>query len=318
MLSIFAIDPDVCLNLEWFRYCVEHCSACYGRAIADLPPGEWCKESLERVDESVAKSMLGPVKGQSIKRRLARARDRLIHRPGTVWQYSDSWIDDAETEHAREPFAALVSPQYASADDRGHRYSPGDLDETVDVWQTPSGIEISRGRPDFVEAILPVLLVTTEVHFLDRGFNVDSDSLYTRNYQAILRRLAAKCDVFPAVTVHCCPRAEMNQNFQTNFETEFRDLYEGVLPSGKQLTCVLWQVDDYVDRAAHPFHNRFILTKQHGVMVGYGTDSANAATDAPDNLQFIDAAVHASKLKHSRDRSHPMLSARHEFTVVGQ
>jgi len=211
MLSVFAIDPAICQSLEWFRYCVEHCHTSRGRAIADLPPGQWCEEALEHINRCVADRQLGPVRGQSVKRRLDMARDRLVHRPGTDWDYmEESWLPNAEKEDRREPFAAVVSPEYDGADHSARHYHPNDLDESVAAWNTPNGVDITRTAGDFTTAIAPMLAVAEEIHFLDRSFNVDGNSLYTRNYTAMLRAIAARGGAYPEITIHCCPDAAVD------------------------------------------------------------------------------------------------------------
>lgn len=316
MLSVFAIDPAICQSLEWFRYCVEHCHTSRGRAIADLPPGQWCEEALEHINRCVADRQLGPVKGQSVKRRLDMARDRLVHRPGTDWDYmEESWLPNAEKEDRREPFAAVVSPEYDGAGHSARYYHPSDLDESVAAWNTPNGVDITRTAGDFTTAIAPMLAVAEEIHFLDRSFNVDGNSLYTRNYTAMLRAIAARGGAYPAITIHCCPISTLDINY---IETGLNRIYAGLIPGGNQLTCVVWKTtDNEVKGGTHPFHNRFVLTERCGVMIGYGTDSANVSTDAPDTLQFIDHAVFLDKLKHSRRRSHPLISVREEIQVTG-
>ena len=64
MLNIFAIDPKICQSLVWFRYCTEHCHPSHGRAIADLPPGQWCQEAKDVVDLAVANRTMRPVKAR--------------------------------------------------------------------------------------------------------------------------------------------------------------------------------------------------------------------------------------------------------------
>ena len=314
MLSIFAIDPGVCQNVEWFRYCTEHCQPPLGRAIADLPPGMWLRTALDYINTLVRDRELGSVKGQSLKRRLDRVRDRLVDRPQTDWDYmEDRWLANAEREHRREPFAAVVSPEYDGADATDHKYHPGELNEDLDAWNTPNGVDITRTRTEFTAAILPMLLVAKEIHFLDRGFSVDANSLYTRNYQQLLRGLA-RCDRFPSITIHCCPDSAVDTTY---FQGELTRHYAELVPARSVLTCVIWQVNGTIERGAHPFHNRFVISDRCGVLVGYGTDSANAATDAPDTLQLIDAKVFATKLKYSRKRTHPLISVRVEIQING-
>lgn len=316
MLSIFAIDPEICLNFEWFRYCVEHCHPSKGRAIADLPPGEWCRKALEKIEFCIRDRNLGPVMGQSLKHRLNKTRDRLVHRPGMNWDYLEpSWLRNTETEHRREPFAAIVSPDYPGADDSGRKYHPSVLNEEIEAWNTRSGTDITRSPEAFAQAILPLLRVASEIHILDTHFKVDDNSLHTRNYQRILRDLAAQRGDFPLLTIHCCPSADIDPAY---FEREFRRIYEGLLPAGKSVICVLWQADSIMERGAHPFHNRFVLTQHWGVMVGYGTDSAGVATEAPDTLQFIDQGVLQEKLRQSQKRKYPLISERTTITITGR
>lgn len=319
MLSIFAIDPAICRSPEWFRYCVEHCQTSRGRGIADLPPGEWCRDALGEINAAVAEQGLGPVKGQGLKRRLDLARDRLVHRPGTTWNYlEENWRKNAEAEHRRDLFAAVISPDYSPSNQSERQFHPNDLNESVGEWNTPSGQDITRTHGDFITAIMPMLKVADEIHFLDRGFKVEDNSLYTRNYQTIFRSLASRPDGYPTITIHCCPDEELSDSFVNYFETQLRSHYANLIPVRGKLMCLLWKVDaGGVPRGAHPFHNRFILTEHCGVMIGYGTDSANAATDAPDNLQVIDSTVYRTRFTNSRKRTHPLINMRKEIIIVG-
>jgi hypothetical protein len=316
MLSIFAIDPQVCQSLEWFRYCVEHCHPERGRAIADLPPGQWCTEALSVIDQCIGDGTFGQIKGHSIKRRLAKIRDRLVHRPGTDWDYLESlWLKNTENEHRRDPFAAIVSPEYEGADDTERKYHPDELDEHVAAWNTPSGMRIPRSPQEFSRAVLPLLVVAKQIHFLDRFFTIDAGNRYTRNYQQIIRDLASsRRNDFPTFTIHCCPNDDVDIRY---FEDEFKRLYEKVIPTGKSVTCVVWQVPGEMAAGAHPFHNRYVLTDLCGIMVGYGTDSAKETTDAHDTLQILARDLSHQLLRHSRKRTHPLLAVRKEIIATG-
>jgi hypothetical protein len=114
------------------------------------------------------------------------------------------WLPNAEQEHSREPFAAIVSPQYADADNNDNKYHPDDINESIAAWNTPSGLRITRSPNALVAAIIPALIVAKEIHFIDRGFNIDANSLYTRNYKSIIEKLASRTDLFPCITINCC------------------------------------------------------------------------------------------------------------------
>ena len=77
MLKIFAIDPKICQNLEWFRYCTEHCQPSQGRAIADLPYDQWYENAFAIIQDL----KLPPLEEKSLKRRLDLVRAQLVNRP---------------------------------------------------------------------------------------------------------------------------------------------------------------------------------------------------------------------------------------------
>ena len=130
----------------------------------------------------------------------------------------------------------------------------------------------------------------------------------------IIEELALQADDFPEFTIHCCPNEDVDLEY---FEGEFKRAYERVIPSSKSVTCVVWQVEDEVERGAHPFHNRYVLTNFCGLMVGYGTDSAKEVTDAKDTLQFLAEGVSRDLLRHSQKRTHPMLAVRKKIITIG-
>ena len=223
-----------------------------------------------------------------------------------------SWVVNAEQEHRRDPFPAAISPDYPEGQNSDRRFHPDDLDESQSAWMTPSGRIISRSRFAFCDAILPVLCVASKIHFLDSRFNIDSNSRYTENYRRIIETLATHCEVFPEFVIHCCPDANLNLD---DFESELARLYQDVIPIEKSITCVVWKTNIVPSPGAHPFHNRYVITDRFGVVVGYGTDSANSDTEAPDSLQFIDALIHRDLFQRSRNRTHPMVTVRKEIVI---
>ncbi len=252
---------------------------------------------------------------KSLKRRLDLVRAQLVHRPRTAWtdwyfyDFSQfSWIAEIDQEHQRERFSAVISPDYAGADDTDLKYHPDELNRTVEAWNTPSGVSITRSPGEFVNAILPMLRVASNIHFLDRYFNVDSNSSFTQNYMRIIRDLASYCDEFPSLTIHCCPD-ENDMPDLGYFEDELNEHYADLIPIGKSVTVFLWQIKQgiTIERGAHPFHNRYVLSNHCGVIAGYGTDSAKTATDAPDVLQIVDHKIYLELWNQIRDETFTMI-----------
>lgn len=327
MLKIFAIDPKICQNLEWFRYCTEHCHPSQGRMIADLPPGSWSLKVQTIIQQLLKDQIFTPIEGARQKRRLDMVKNQLVDRSGTVWTdwyYDDSpglsWIIQTEDEHDREPFSLIVSPDYNEADNAELKYHPDELNRTVEAWNTPSGVSITRSPGEFVNAILPMLRVASNIHFLDRYFSVDANRLFTQNYTQMIRDLASYCDSFPSLTIHCCPD-ENDTPDSGYFENELNKHYAPLIPTGKSVRVLLWQIeqDAQIERGAHPFHNRYVLSNHCGVIAGYGTDSAKTATDAPDVLQIVDHKIYLELWNQIRDEEFPMIQIEegNKFVING-
>ncbi len=323
MLKIFAIDPKICKNLDWFRYCTEHCQPSQGRAIVDLPYNQWYENAFAIIQDL----KLPPIEEKSLKRRLDLVRAQLVHRPRTAWtnwydyDFSQfSWTAEIDQEHQREPFSAVISPDYAGADVAELKYYPDELNRTVEAWNTPSGVSITRSPGEFVNAILPMLRVASNIHFLDRYFSVDADSSHTQNYTQIIRDLASYCDSFPSLTIHFCPD-ENNMPDLDYVENALNRHYADLIPIGKSVTVLLWQTDQdgKIERGAHPFHNRYVLSNHCGVIAGYGTDSAKTATGASDVLQIVDHKIYLELWNQIRDETFPMIhiEAGNKFVIDG-
>ena len=320
MLNVFALDPKIGRDLDQFRYCTEHCHPSKWRLIADLPPGGWSVETYEFLNQL---DNLRPKRKLQLKRKLERVRKQLVDRLGTNWDYLESsWITNTENEHRREPFSLIVSPDYDEADDEGRKYPPSELDDEVSAWNTHSGDLINRSPGEFVKAILPMLRLAKEIHFVDRFFNIDDDSLYISNYQQIIKDLAKyhnPSSSFPSLVIHCCPN-DKEVLTSDYFEDGLKKHYAPLIPQGKSIKVFLWETK-ITSRGAHPFHNRYVLSNHCGVMVGYGTDSSKEKTDASDTasdtLVILPENVY-KEIRRIRKEKWPGASIKEEFTILGK
>lgn len=317
MLNVFALDPKIGRDLDQFRYCTEHCHPSKGRLIADLPPGGWSVETYEFLNQL---DNLRPKRKLQLKRKLERVRKQLVDRPGTNWDYLEpSWITNTENEHRREPFSLIISPDYDEADDEGRKYPPSELDDEVSAWNTPNGVQIKRRPREFVKAILPMLRLAKEIHFVDRYFNVEMGSSYTENYKQIIEDLAKYHNPFysfPSLVIHCCPKDKKDL---TNFENKLKDHYAPLIPQEKPIKVFLWETEiTPPPREDHPFHNRYVLSDHCGVMVGYGTGSArDKETETPDTLAILPENVY-KEIRRIRKKKWPGARIKEEFTILGK
>ena len=316
MLNVFALDPKIGRDLDQFRYCTEHCHPSKGRLIAYLPPGGWSVETAECINQL---DDLRPVKRKQLKRTLEKVRAQLVDRPGTNWNYLESsWITNTENEHRREPFSLIVSPDYDAADDEDRKYPPSELDSEVSAWNTSNGVQIKRSPGEFAKAILPMLRLAKEIHFVDRFFSVETGSSYTKNYQQIIEDLAKYHNLFysfPSLVIHCCP--EDKEVPTSDYFNGLKRHYAPLIPQEKSIKVFLWETEITPPRGANPFHNRYVLSNHCGVMVGYGTDSSRRKTDAPDTLQIVDEKIYKEIWKIRKEKWPPGAEVKEKFEISG-
>ena len=313
MLHYFALDPAICRNLNDFRYCTEHCHPSRGRVIADLPPGQWVSSCAEEIQEALAASELQPIKAQSLKRRLSKLRHRILCRPGDGWSYSENWLDDALEEHLKRPYAALVSPKLSGQAKPGC-FHPDELDEETKEWRTPYSLEITRSPGDFAAAIVPLLIPAKKVHFIDKGFSVDEDRNYISSLAEIVDGIVAAREPFPEIIFHFCP----DKKRESYISGELNDRLVGHIPQDCRFTFRQWTPEDnFINKGAHPFHNRFVLTNFCGVMVGYGCDCARHPTDSPDHLQMLDEEMRVALWRKTEVEGFPGMREENMIVIRG-
>ncbi len=315
MLNVFALDPKIIRDREQFRYCTEHCHPSKGRLIADLPLGSWLAITEEYLNQLKER----PKERKRSKRTLEKMRSQLVKRPGTNWNFHEpSWLTNTENEHRREPFSLVISPDYGEPDDQELKYPPSELDSEVNAWNTPSGVQINRSPKKFVKVILPMLRLAKEINFVDRSFNIDANSLYTRNYQQIIKELAIYHNSFSSfpekLKIHCCPDNAPKREY---FEDGLKERYAHLIPTGKSIKVFLWETKIRPPRGAHPFHNRYVLSDHCGVIVGYGTDSTGQETDAPDTLQIVDETIYKDIWKIRKGKWPPGAEIKEKFEISG-
>ena len=317
MLNVFAIDPKIGLDPEQFRSCILHCHPSNGRLIADLPPGSWSAETAECISQLAD---LLPKRRARLMRTLEKVRTQLVDRPRTNWDWLElSWIVNTENEHRREPFSLIISPDYEEPDDQELNYPPSELYPEVSAWNTPSGVQIKRSPGEFVKTILPMLRLAKRIHFVDRSFNIDNNR-YIINYQQIIKKLAKyhnPSSSFPEeLIIHCCPK-EAEAPSREHFEKGLKKFYAHLIPTERSIKVFLWETKIIPPPGAHPFHNRYVLSEHCGVIIGYGTDSTEQDTDAPDTLQIVDESVY-KKIWKIRKEKWPGVEIKEKFEISSE
>jgi hypothetical protein len=165
MFKEYALDPALLKNWKDFRYFTEKMGAAQGRLISRYPK-RWKRLVYDGLDESV-----GELERKRIEEALSHIDDKLLARGGD-WSNGIGWLENAENEHKRTAFAAILSVG-------NPRNNPNVLvgDETydgVDAWSAITQLEVEREPEAMAKAIAPLLRYSRELIFVDPHFSPDN------------------------------------------------------------------------------------------------------------------------------------------------
>ena len=101
MIYEYAVEPSLLNSWNDFRYFSEHFGVARGRLISRYP-----KRWERMVHDSL--SSCHPIEKAKIVERLSRIKDRMIARQ-SAWDPQKEWLPNAEEEHSRKPFRAILA-----------------------------------------------------------------------------------------------------------------------------------------------------------------------------------------------------------------
>jgi hypothetical protein len=209
---------------------------------------------------------------------VSRLSEVMVKRPDAPWDQEATWLENAEGEHARVPFHAIL----ARANPRacGQVLAADDLDDDTYLWKCPTGQIVPRSASAMASAVAGILRTARVVVLVDPYFGPESGR-HRRPLQAFLRALVNSRSSGPParVEVHCSFKSEATEEF---FRSECETRLPQIVPAGLEITLFRLR-----ERAGgESLHNRYILTDIGGVSFGFGLDEGDEG--ATDDLQLLD------------------------------
>ena len=227
MIYEFALEPSL-LN-SWDRFCrlTEQFGVCHGRLISRYPK-RWkamVYDSLHGVSEMERKRIEVRLQGMDEK-----MKGRVHH-----WNQNLGWLQNAEEEHERQPFHAII----AGSNPRGKIpvLVYDDLEEETPLWAIEPEKVVSRDASSLAKAVGPLIRAAKSVIFVDPYFDPYKPRVRS-TLQAFLEeglrdRIGLNLE-----------RVE----FHTGFRPEIRDFVEACkrelpmrIPVGVSLKVVRWR-----------------------------------------------------------------------------
>jgi hypothetical protein len=242
----YALEPSAVTTWESARYFLDAFGPWKGRLLAEYPK-HWVRLLLSGL-------ACGEMEKKRITARLELAKKNRVfyRRPGTSYDGTQGWLDNARREHARHAFRAIIASS-ASAED--HVLDATSLDERHDRWRVDGGRLLSREPAVFAQALELLLAASSQIVIVDPFFRADQPDK--------TGPLTAFCNLI---------RGRVNE-VQVHFGPKFGYAFcmqhaERALPScvpvGMKVSLHCW-----TERTGGPrIHNRYLLTDIGGVQFG--------------------------------------------------
>lgn len=193
--------------------------------------------------------------------------------------YDDNrtWLENAEKEHGRQAFRAILSTDNPRNHDRVLAASAfDDLPGNYSLWQAARQSSSPRNASEMAELVAPLLVNCTELHFIDPHFNADN-ARHRKPMADFLKKVALCRESRPSIKRIVMHTSYTKEKASAAF---FRQACERKLPEitpeGLQLELIRWQQRD----GGEKLHNRYILTDIGGVKADPGLD------EGPDGESF--------------------------------
>jgi hypothetical protein len=253
MFYEYALEPAVLSSWQSVRYFLDAFGPWKGRFLAEYP-----RRWKRMVFDGLA---CGPVEKLKIVERLKNLDPRsLSPRQEAPYDGNRSWRDNAEVEHARRAFRAVV----VAGDPRGAFLEADDVTEAHPLWRVEPGQAVPRTPAAFARALDLLLQASRHVVLIDPYFRADQNDKL-QPFVHLCRALVGR-----AVTIdlHACDAQFAHHEFVRVAQRAL----PGVLPNGLSVTLRSWRERQGGER----FHNRFVITDVGGIQFGDSIEQGEA------------------------------------------
>jgi len=226
-----------------------------------------------------ALSGVGDLERKRIEEALARMDQRILGRVSD-WDPALGWLSNAEAEHKRRPFHAIVAR--ANPNRNSAVLEVDDIDETNPLWKCRTEITVPRVARDMADAVGSLLRIGREIVFVDPYFSPDKPRYRNSLREFLCIVLADRIQVQPTrIEVHTSDRLGADW-----FADECKRLLPPLIPRGLSVRFVQWRQR----QSGEKLHNRYILTDIGGVSFHSGLDEGEPGET--DEISLMDAEAY--------------------------
>ena len=271
MIYEYALEPA--LVASWHdllksRFFIEKFGFGTGRVVSRYPK-KWRKLVWEAFE-----AISGATASQGDKERIQELLVRLMEpgvkrSPECLWDNTRDWLANAENEHARKPFHAILARDNPRNNANVIREADILAGTAVD-WDVPVTMTVPRNAEEMATCVAPMLRCATKILFVDPHFRA-TEERFRKPLAAFLRAVDTRASEI-TLELHTADRADKPS--WTEFRRECEDKLPPVLPAGMPLSVYRWKERE----GGEKLHNRYILTDIGGVQFGVGLDEGEPGT----------------------------------------
>ncbi len=281
MIHEYALEPE--LVASWVdhrigRYFIEKFGLGQPRIVSRYPK-RWKRLVWEAFtsDNDVERARMTEL--------LERLSETMVKRRDGRWDPNAGWLHNAEDEHVRVPFHAIL----ARSNPRGHAkvLVADEIDNSALLWSVRRGYTIPRTAIEMAAAVASMLRIADVLVFVDPHFGPEN-SRYRRPLEQFLRSVV---DGRPGEAPR---RLEVHSSADGGSTTAFfgdgcRQQLPRCIPIGLRVAMVRLRQRQGGER----LHNRYILTDLGGVIFGVGLDEGDPGDT--DDIQLLDRAQYEKR-----------------------
>jgi hypothetical protein len=294
MFYEYALDPQLLNNWRDFRYFFENMGISKGRLISRYPK-HWKRLVYESLNHC------SDMERKRIEEALIRSDGKLLRRHNQ-WDGNKDWLSNAEEEHTRAPFHAIIARNNPHGN--GSVLVGDNLDEQESRWKMNVTCDIPRKAQEMAASVATLLQASREIIFIDPHFGPENVR-YRRPLCGFLNA-ALQNRTIKLVRVEYHLEAKSTNEF---FDKECKKLAD-LLPVGIEIRFMRWRELP----GSEKLHDRFILTERGGVQFSVGLDDGNQGEMTNVNI-LSDELCNSTWNKYLSD--FPAFELVDEFSVIG-
>ena len=265
-------DPSICRSFK------ENFGLGQGRVVSQYPE-HWkhLVRDASRGNNDLAQNDLAQ---KRLVELLVHLSEQMVRRSDAQWDgKSKSWLENAECEHKRRPFHAILARTNPKS--LAHVLTECEIGDSA-LWKVEHGRPVKRNAVEMAEVVAPMLECSSDVIFVDPYFRPGRQR-WRRPFKAFLERMVRQRpgEMPTRIEVHTSDKVK---------DTEVKKFFRGECDA-KLHKCVPEEMKVLVRRlrqkpGGERLHNRYILTDLGGVIFGTGLDEGDEG--ATDDITLMD------------------------------